>query len=187
MYTASDLKKGLKIEIDGTPYVVTEFNFMKPGKGQAVYTCKLKNMFSGATMSKTYRSADKIDEASLEQKTLNFSYRDGPMLVFMDQNYEQIPLNNELLGDSAPLLSEDMAVDVLFHNDRPIEATLPTFVEKKVLETPGGAKGNTATSALKDAAVEGGRVLQVPPFVNTGDTIKIDTRTGEYVDRVQKQ
>lgn len=187
MYSASDLRKGLKIEIDGVPYAITEFNFNKPGKGQAVYTCRLKNMLTGLTVVRNYRSGDKFEAPKLEEKTMHFSYQDGEDYVFMDENYEQITMSAEILGESRLLLVEDISVNVLFHNGKPIEVTLPTFVEKKVIATEPGAKGNTATNVLKPATVEGGMEVQVPLFVNQGDVLKIDTRTFEYADRVAKK
>lgn len=187
MYGASDLRKGLKIEIDGTPYVVTEFNFQKPGKGQAVYTCKVKNMITGTTMTKSYRSNDKIGQPRLEEKNLQYSYPDGENFVFMDENYEQISIAGDVLGDARFFLVENIPVDVLFHNGRPIEVTLPNFVEKEIIHTNPGARGNTATNVLKSATIEDGYEIQIPLFVNQGDVVKIDTRTGKYVDRARKK
>lgn len=187
MYSASDLRKGLKVEIDGQPYAITEFNFTKPGKGQSIYNCKLKNMINGSTMSRSYRSNDKIDRPELESKSLVYSYPEGDDYVFMDENYEQIHITTESLGDSRYFLVEDIEVDVLFHNGQPIEVTLPTFVEKDIEHTEPGARGNTATNVLKPATIEGGYEIQVPLFVNQGDRVKIDTRTGEYADRVAKK
>jgi elongation factor P len=186
MYNASDLRKGLKIEIDGEPYIVTEFNFVKPGKGQALYNCRIKNLVTGATLSKTYRSADKIDEPRLSHKTLTYSYPEGDHYVFMDEHYEQVPISAAVLGEARHFLVEEIEVEVLYHNNLPIEVTLPTFVEKEVIETEPGARGNTATNVMKPATVEGGYELQVPLFVNQGDVIKIDTRNGAYADRVSK-
>ncbi|MCK5833827.1 elongation factor P [bacterium] len=186
MYSASDLKKGLKIEIDGAPYVITEFTFSKPGKGQSIYNCKLKNMVNGATMSKSYRSNDKMDKPDLEEKSLQFSYKDGDDFVFMNENYEQVPILGSVLGPASSFMVEDIAVDVLFHNNRPIEVTLPNFVEKEVIHTEPGARGNTATNVLKPAILDGGFELQVPLFVNEGDIARVDTRTGEYADRVRR-
>lgn len=187
MYTAADLRKGLRIEIEGTPYLITEFNFVKPGKGQALYICKLKNLVTGATISKTFRSNDKIDEPKLEEKKLHFSYVKDDKYVFLDNNYEEISISADTLGDRKLFLSEDMEVEVLFHNGISVDITLPYFVEKKVIHTEPGVRGDTATNVLKPATVEGGFQLQVPLFVNEGDIIKIDTRTGEYVDRVLKK
>jgi len=186
MYSASDLKKGLKVEIEGAPYVITEFNFMKPGKGQAIYNCKLKHMVNGNTLSKSYRSNDKIDKPELEEKNLQYSYFDNGDYVFMDDNYEQVSIGEDVLGNGKHFLVEDIAVGVLFHNGMPIEVTLPNFVEKTIVKTEPGARGNTATNVLKPATIEGGYELQVPLFVNEGDIARIDTRTGEYVDRVRK-
>src|SRR5210317_139356 len=140
MYSASDLRKGLKIEIDGVPYVITEFNFNKPGKGQAIYNCKLKNLINGTTMSKSYRSNDKIDKPALEQRTLQYSYEDGTSYIFMDENFEQIMISADVLGDNRYFLVEDVDVDVLFHNGVPIEVTLPNFVERAVVKTEPGAR-----------------------------------------------
>lgn len=186
MYNASDLKKGLKIEIDGVPYEIADFDFMKPGKGQAVYSCKLKNLLTGGTVAKNYRSNDKIDEAALEEKNLAYSYNQGDRYVFLDENYEQVALNAEVLGKKAYFLAEDMEVEVLFHNGQPIEVRLPNFVEKEIVHTEPGVRGNTATNVTKTAQVEGGYEIQVPLFVNEGDVARIDTRTGEYVDRVRR-
>ena len=187
MYNASDLRKGLKVEIDGAPYVITDFTFTKPGKGQALYGCKMKNMVNGSTLSKTYRSVDKIGKPRLESKKLQYSYEDAGEYVFMDENYAQVSVSADILGDGRHFLTEDAEVEILYHNDKPIEVTLPTFVEKTIIHTEPGARGNTATNVLKPATVEGGYEIQVPLFVNEGDVAKIDTRTGQYVDRVQKK
>ena len=187
MYTAADLRKGLKIDIDGQPYIVSEFNFVKPGKGQALYVCKLKNMITGATLSKTYRSNDKFQEAQLEEKKLLYSYQNGDDYVFVDQHYEQFTVPSAVLGDARRLLTEDMEVEVLFHKGRPVHAELPTFVEKRVEHTEPGARGDTVSNVMKPATVEGGFEIKVPLFVNEGDVVRIDTRTGEYVDRVRRK
>ncbi|MDI6774982.1 MAG: elongation factor P [Verrucomicrobiota bacterium] len=184
MYSASDLRKGLKIEIDGAPYVITDFNFVKPGKGAAIYTCKLKNLATGATMTRAYRNNDKVDQPQLTEKRLHYSYCNGADYVFLDENFEEIVIAGDVMGDSKRFMVENISVDVLFHNGRPIEVTLPNFVEKAIVYTEPGVRGDTATNVLKPAKVEGGYELQVPLFINQGDTIKIDTRTGEYVDRV---
>lgn len=187
MFTASDLKKGLKIEIDGVPFAITEYNFQKPGKGTAIYTVKLKNMISGNTQTKSYRPSDRIDKPNLTEKNMVYSYKDGDDYVFMDDNYEHITLSAEALGDKRFLLAEDISVFVLYHNDVPIDINLPNFVEKQVIMTEPGARGNTATNVLKPATVEGNYQIQVPLFIKEGDIVKIDTRTGEYADRVSKK
>lgn len=187
MYGASDLRKGLKIEIEGQPYLITEFSFMKPGKGQAVYTCRIKNLISGSTMVKNFRSNDKIDECKVEEKGMTYSYSEGGNFVFMDDSYDQITVSGEFMGDRRFYLKEDIHVYILFHNGNPIDITFPNFIEREVVHTEPGARGNTATNVLKPATVEGGMQIQVPLFVNQGDIIKIDTRTGEYADRVAKR
>ena len=187
MYNASDLRKGLKIEVEGEPYEITEYNFTKPGKGQAFYTCRLKHMVNGSTLTKNYRAADKIDRPQLFQKDMQFSYVEGDHYIFMDENYEQMSVPADVLGTSRHFLKEDLSVEVLFHNDLPIEVTLPTFIEKEIIHAEPGARGNTATNVFKSAEVEGGYKIQVPLFVNEGDIVKIDTRTGKYADRVTKK
>lgn len=187
MYNASDLRKGLKIEVEGAPYVITDFQFVKPGKGQALYRCKMKNLVTGGTLDKTYRAVDKIDRPNLEERDLIFSFKDGEQYVFLDSSsYEQLALDAEILGDQRFFLVEDMEVQVLFHNDRPIEVTLPFFIEKEIVETEPGARGDTATNVMKPAKLDNGYEIQVPLFINQGDRVRIDTRTGKYADRVSK-
>ena len=186
MYSASDLKKGLKVEIEGQPYVITDFNFVKPGKGQAIYTCKMKNLINGSTLTRQYRDNAKLEKPELEEKTLQYSYQEGENLVFLDQNFEQLTIPSSVLGDSKFFLVADSTVEVLFHNGKPIEVTLPTFVEKEIVHTEPGARGDTATNVLKPATIEGGYEIQVPLFVDQGDIVRIDTRTGTYVDRARK-
>jgi elongation factor P len=186
MYTVSDLRKGLKIEIDGDPYVVTEFQFVKPGKGQSLYRCKIRNLISGGTIDRTYRAAEKIDKPDMSERDLVYSYPEGDHYVFMDDNYEQVLIGADVLGDQAVFLQEDIQVKILFHNNRPIEVTLPNFIERDIVETEPGARGDTATNVMKPAVVEGGYEVTVPLFVNQGDRIRIDTRTGKYADRVSK-
>lgn len=186
MYGASDLRKGLKVEIDGQPYIITEFNFTKPGKGQAIYTCKLKNLLNGSTLARNYRSNDKIDKCHVEEKPLVYSYPEGDGFVFMDEDYNQITISSSVLGDHKLFLTEGIEVDVLFHNNQPIDVTFPNFIERRVEYTEPGLRGDTATNVQKPAKLEGGYELSVPLFVNQGDLIKVDTRTGFYADRVAK-
>lgn len=187
MFTVSDLRKGLKIEIDGAPYEITEYQFVKPGKGQAIYTCRVKHMVNGSTMVKVYRAVDKIDEPKLYQKVLHYSYMDGDHFVFLDENYEQMMISAKVLGDKRYFLLENIEVQVLYHNDQPVDVQFPTFIEKVIEQTDPGARGNTATNVMKPAKIEGGYEIQVPLFVNQGDLVKIDTRTGTYADRVSKK
>lgn len=186
MYSASDLRKGLKIEIDGDPYIVSDFQFVKPGKGQALYRCKLKNLITGATQDKTYRSVEKMDKPNLMEKEMIFSYVDGNSFVFMDsESYEQIHVDTDVVGNLKYFLIEDMECDILFHNDRAIEIKLQNFIEKEIMETEPGARGDTATNVMKPAKLDNGYEVQVPIFINQGDVIKIDTRTGKYAERVR--
>ncbi len=187
MYDSSDLRKGLKIVIDGEPYIITDFQFSKPGKGQALYRCKLKNMITGLTMDRTYRSGDKFEPANLDEVHMQFLYKDGEGYHFMDlTTYDQITMTEENLGDAKNFLKDNMEVDILFFQGTPIDITLPIFVELEVTESSPGVRGDTATGATKPVTVETGYSLQVPLFIEEGDVLKIDTRTGQYVERVKK-
>lgn len=187
MFTAADLRKGLKIELDGDPYIIADFDFCKPGKGQALYRCKLKNMITGSTMDKTFRSADRIDKPDLAERELHYSYDEGNAFVFMDpKSYEEVRIAPEVLGNQKYFLDDNMTCTVLFFRDRAIEITLPVFVEKVIAETEPGARGDTATNVMKSARLDNGYELQVPLFVNQGDRIRVDTRTGTYSERVRK-
>ncbi len=186
-YSASDLRKGLKIELDGIPYEVTEYQFVKPGKGQAMYKCRIKNLLAGNTMEKTFRAVDSIGIPDIESRTLAYSYQEGDKYVFMDnKTYDQVELHASVLGDARFFLIEDLECDVLFYNGRAMSVTLPAFVVKKVVETEPGARGDTATNVTKPAKIDTGYEIAVPIFINEGDNIRIDTRDGKYVDRVNK-
>ena len=185
MYTASDLRKGLKIEMDGDPYEIVDFQFVKPGKGQSLYRCRMKNMITGSSLDKTFRAADKIDQPNLEEHEMIYSYADGDHYVFMNQStYEEVRIGEDVLGDKRFFLKEDIEVNVLFHNDRPIDVTLPYFVEHRIASTEPGVRGDTATNVMKPAKLANGYEIQVPLFVNEGDIVRIDTRTGAYTGRV---
>ena len=187
MYNAADLRKGLKIEIDGDPYEIADFQFVKPGKGQALYRCKIKNLISGGTVDKTFRSVDKVGKPNMTQKDMIYSYMDADNFVFMDaETYDQVYIDAENIGDKKWFLIEDMECEILFHNDKAIEVDLPNFIEKIITETEPGAKGDTATNTLKPAKLDNGYEIMVPLFVNEGDLVRIDTRTGKYTDRVSK-
>jgi len=186
MYDASDLRKGLKIQIDGQPWLITDFDFSKPGKGQAIYNCKLKNMLSGSTMSRSFRSNNRFEKPELIQKQVRFSYENGGQYVFQDDDFEELTISKNVLGRNVYFLMDDMPVDALFFNNEVIEVELPNLVERKVIKCDVGAKGNTAAGKVtKPATVEGGYELPVPLFVNEGEIIRIDTRTGEYADRIR--
>ena len=187
MYNASDLRKGLKIQIDGDPYVVTDFQFSKPGKGQALYRTKLRNMINGNQFERTYRSNDKFEKAPLMERTMQFLYSQGDEYHFMDtKNYEQLFITRESLGENVNFLIDNMEVQVLLHDDNPIGVTLPNFVNLKVTRADPWAKGDTSGSDTKPVTVETGYQVQVPPFVEEGDKIQIDTRTGMYITRVKE-
>jgi len=187
MYSASDLRKGLKIEIDGDPCMITNFEFSKPGKGQALYRCKIKNLITNNTFDKTYRSVEKVKRAALISRDYTFSYIDGDNYVFSDnQTFEEAVLTEELLGDLKNFIVDDMEVEILFHDDRALDITLPNFVEMEIAETEPGARGDTATNVMKPAKLDNGYEINVPIFINEGDRIRIDTRTGTYADRVSK-
>jgi elongation factor P len=186
MYTTSDLRKGLKVNIDGDPYIITDFEFSKPGKGQALYRCRLRNMLTGNAMDRTFRSNDKFDKADLEERTMQFLYAQGGEYHFMDtKSYEQMAITAEQMGDAVKFLVDNMEVDVLLFEGRPIGVTVPTFVNLTVTTAEPWARGDTSGSDTKPVTVETGYVLQVPPFVEEGDKLQIDTRTGEYVTRVK--
>jgi elongation factor P len=186
MYTASDLRKGLKIQIDGEPYIVLDFQFSKPGKGQALYRTKLKNMVTGNQFDRTFRSNDKFEKAPLEERTMQYLYSQGEEFHFMDtKNYEQIIISREQMGDDVSFLIDNMEVQILLFNNNPIGVTLPNFVNLTVTKADPWAKGDTSGSDSKPVTVETGYVLQVPPFIEEGEKIQIDTRTGSYMTRVK--
>ncbi len=187
MYEASDLKKGLKFEIDGEPYVVIDFEFKKPGKGQSLYKCKLKNMITGSQFERTYRSGDKFEKADLEEQEMEYLYSDKENFCFMSSTtYEQHFLSREQLGDTLDLLKENTVCNVLLFNNRPIGVSLPNFVNLRIVSSEPWAKGDTATGSTKPAVLETGFEIWVPPFVDQGQMVKIDTRTREYVERVNE-
>jgi elongation factor P len=186
MYESSDLRKGLKIEIDGDPHVVVQFDFVKPGKGQALYKCRLKNMITGAQFDRTYRSGEKFKEANLEEVEMEYLYSDGNSYCFMNtSNYEQEFLSEEQVGEAKAFLKENTVCNVLLFEKSALDISLPNFVELTVTEAEPWAKGDTAAGSTKPATLETGHVVQVPPFVNEGEKIRIDTRTGQYVERVK--
>ena len=187
MYSCSDLKKGLKLLIDGDPHVIVQFDFSKPGKGQALYRCKLRNMITGALFDRTYRSGESFEPASLEERNMQYLYQDETGYVFMDQkSYEQVVLSEETLGDDKYFLIDNMEVEILMYGETAIGITLPNFVNLRVTQSDPWVKGDTAAGNNKPATVETGYTLQVPSFVEEGTLIQIDTRTGEYATRVKE-
>jgi len=186
MYTTTDFRKGLKIEIEGEPYVIVDFQHVKPGKGGAFVRTRLKSLVTGNVLDMTFRSGDKVDKPDLEEREMQFLYESGGEYHFMDtNNYEQLFLTADQMGESKDFLKENLVIKAIFHNKRPIGVEVPMFVELKVAQTEPGIRGDTATGATKPATLESGAVIQVPLFVEEGDVLRIDTRTEEYVDRVR--
>jgi elongation factor P len=186
MPDTSDIKKGFKMLIDRVPYAVVDHQFVKPGKGQAFVRTRLRNMMTGAVIDRTFKSGEKLDKADTEERTVQYLYPEGDSRVFMDtQSYEQLTLTDEQLGDSVHYLLDGTQVDVMLFEGRPIGVTPPTFVELVVTDTEPGFKGDTSGNITKPATLETGLQVNVPLFVNVGDKLKIDTRTGEYVERVK--
>lgn len=186
MYSTPDFRKGLRIEVNGEPYIIVDFQHVKPGKGGAFVRTKLKNLLSGNVVDKTFRSGEKVGKPDLEEKEMQFLYQDGEGFHFMDNaTYEQLAFQEEVIGDSKNFLQENTNVTILFYQGRAINLELPIFVELEVTEAEPGVKGDTASGASKPVTVETGAKIQVPLFINVGDRLKIDTRTGEYIERVK--
>jgi elongation factor P len=187
MYDTSDIRKGLKVLMDGNPYTVIEFQFVKPGKGAAFTRTKFKNLLTGAVIERNIRSGEKLEPANVDQRDMQYLYKQGDDLVFMDQsNYEQVTVNADLIGEAVDLMKDNLPVTVLFFNERPVDITLPTFVFLEVTASEHGVRGDTSGNVMKPATVETGATVQVPLFIRVGDMIKIDTRSHEYVERVAK-
>ncbi len=186
-YNTSDFRKGLKVQLDGDPYIMIESNFVKPGKGQALYKCKLRNLLRNTVIDRTYKSGDSIDAADIVEIDAQYLYRQGDQFVFMDnESYEQYELTAEQVDDAWRYLKESLVCSMLLFNSNPIGLTPPNHVVLKVEYCEPGAKGNTATNVTKPCKVETGTEFDCPSFVNIGDLIKIDTRTGEYLERVKE-
>jgi elongation factor P len=187
MYDTSDIRKGLKVLMDGNPYTVVEFQFIKPGKGAAFTRTKFKNLLTGAVVERNIRSGEKLEPANVDQRDMQFLYKEGGDLVFMDQsNYEQVTVSADLIGEAADLMKDNLPCTVLFFNERPVDVTLPTFVMLEVTASEPGVRGDTSGNVTKPATLETGAIVQVPLFIRIGDLLKIDTRTHEYVERVNK-
>jgi len=183
----SELKKNAKVEMDGHPYVVVDFQFVKPGKGQGLYKCKLKNMITGSVLDRTWRSGEKLIAANVESKKMQFLYASGDAYTFMDsESYEQVELQADVIGDDKNYLLDNLECDVLFYNERPVGVSLPSHVVMEITETEPGVKGDTATNVTKSAVVTTGATIQVPLFIKQGEKVKVDTRTGAYVERVNE-
>ncbi|MEW6056504.1 MAG: elongation factor P [Bdellovibrionota bacterium] len=187
MYVTNQFRKNLKIELDGVPFSIVDFQFVSPGKGGAFVRTKLKNMFNGNVIERTFKSGDKVDKPDLENVEFQYLYREDSHFIFMNtSNYEQVPLDASVIGDSKDFMKENLVIQVLFHNGKPIGIELPTFVELKIITTEPGFKGDTATNAQKPATVETGATVSVPLHLKEGDMIKVDTRDYKYVEKVNR-
>lgn len=187
MITTANFRNGLKLLFDGIPHVIIEFQHVKPGKGPAFVRTKLKNLVSGAIFDHKFRGGGKVQVITLDDKDVTFTYRDGDLYVFMDaKTYEEIRLDSGALGGATRWLTEGMELSIKFYEGKPLTIGLPSAVDLVVTKTDPGVKGDTAAGGTKPATVETGAVLNVPLFINEGDKIRIDTRTGEYVTRIRQ-
>ena len=185
MISAGDFKNGLTVEIEGNIYQILEFQHVKPGKGAAFVRTKLKNIINGGAVEKTFRPNEKFEQARIDRKDMQYLYQDGDLFNFMDvETYDQIALNAEVVGDALKFVKENEVVKICSHNGNVFSVESQLFVELAIAETEPGFKGDTAQGATKPATVETGAVVMVPLFVEQGDVLKIDTRTGEYLSRV---
>ena len=186
--TPNQFKRGSKIEVDGEPYAVIEWQHIKCGRGGATVRTKIKNLISGRVLERTYDSGEKLKEPDFEEKRMQYLYNDGTEYIFMDQeSYEQVHLDDDCVGDAYLFMPESLDVAVQFFNGRPIGITLPNFVELEVTECEPGVKGDTVTGGSKGATVITGGKIQVPLFINEGDVLKIDTRDASYIERVSSK
>jgi elongation factor P len=184
MLSITHLKTGTKITLDGQPYTILSYQHSKQGRGGAVVRTKLKNLMTGATLDKTFQGSDKIEEAALSHKDATYLYREGDNFLFMDDSdYEQFSILADRIGDLSKYLVEGTKIAVLYYDDQPINIELPIKMEFKVVEAPPGVKGNTASGATKSVKIETGISVPVPLFINSGDKIRLDTRTGAYLER----
>jgi len=183
--TTADFKNGLVLNIDGQLWTILEFQHVKPGKGPAFVRTKLKNVLSGKVVDKTYNAGVKVETATVDRRDATYLYRDGSDFVFMDsEDYEQHPLPESLVGDAARFLRSSMPVQIAFNEGAPLYLELPTTVEVLVASTEPGLQGDRSNAGTKPATLETGAEIQVPLFINTGDKLKVDTRDGSYVSRV---
>ncbi len=187
MHEVGDLKRGLSVQIDGTPYVIVTLEFVKPGKGQAIYKVRLKNLMDGSVLDRTFRSGDRLESAKTDAREMQFMYAEGDQYYFMDtRTFDQIFVTADLIGDNRKFLLPETVCTITFFGEKPIAVVLPNFVELKVTDAGSSFVGDTVSSAYKTVVVETGAPVQVPPFIKVGDRLKIDTRsgTGVYVERV---
>lgn len=188
MATTADFRNGLTIQLDGSLFTITYFQHVKPGKGGAFVRTRLKNVLTGAVLERTFRAGEKVDEVRLERRAVQYSYTDGQLYYFMDQQtFEMIPLSAEVIGEDQLLyLKENMECEGLVHNDQIISVELPHFVELEIVETDPGVRGDTAQGGSKPAKLETGATVQVPLFLNEGDVIRVDRREDKYLERANR-
>lgn len=185
MYETGDFKKGLKVLVDGQPYTITDFQHVKPGKGNQFSRTKLRNLLTGQQLERTFKSGEKFGIPDVANREMSFLYKDETGYTFMDkENFEQITMNEETVGESKYYLVENLEVVILFYNDRPVLVDVPKAVNLRVAQTDPGMKGDTVTGATKPATLETGLVVKVPLHINEGELLRVDTTTGDYVSRV---
>jgi len=185
MVSAGEFRKGVTIEIDGQVWVIVDFQHVKPGKGAAFVRTKIKNVMTGSVLEKTFNPTEKFENAHVEKKDMQYLYNDGSLYYFMDlESYEQIPLNHDKVEDALPYMKENMNVTIKFFKGEAFSVEPPNFVELQIVETEPGFKGDTATAGNKPAILETGAKIMVPLFISSGDVIRVDTRNGEYMERV---
>jgi elongation factor P len=183
----NEIKNGLTVLVDGDIYMIIDFQHVKPGKGAAFVRIKLRNLKNSNVLEKTFRGDEKIEEAYIEERKLQYTYNSSDIYHFMDQeNYEEISITKEAIGDKVKFLKDNLEVVAYYYKDQVVNVTLPNFIEVKIIHTEPGIKGDTAKSGTKPATIDTGANVQVPLFVDSGDVIKVDTRTGSYVERVNR-
>lgn len=188
VYNTSEFRKGLKVEIDGEPFLMIECNFVKPGKGVAFYKCKLRNLLKNTVLDRTYKAGQSLDSADVAEFTAQYLYRQGKNFVFMDtESYEQYELTPEQVDDAWKFLKEGMECQMMLYNNNPIGLTPPNHVVLKIDYCEPAVKGNTATNVTKPVTVETGAEIMCPAFVEQGEHIRVDTRTGEYIERAKPE
>ncbi len=186
MITTADFRNGITLDLDGTLYTLVYFQHVKPGKGGAFVRTRLKNLKTGAVIEKTFRAGERVELAVLDKRRMQYLYRDGSNYLFMDlETYEQLPISEEEVGEAAKYLVEGITVEVPLYEGKPVSVEPPVFVDMEVVDTAPGVKGDTASGGSKPATLETGLVVSVPFFVEVGNRLRVDTRTGEYVERVE--
>ncbi len=187
MYELSDFRKGLRVMVEGSPYAVVDFQHVKPGKGNQFTRCKLRNLLTGQLLERTFKSGERFEVPNVEFRDTTYLYKDDSGYTFMDKSsYEQLALNDAEVGENKNYLIENLEVQVMLYNERPVGIQVPNAVNLRIVKTDPGFKGNTVTNTFKPATLETGYVIQVPLHMKEGDLIRVDTRTGDYVERVNQ-